>query len=232
MVAALLAACHGPHRVVGSVVTRDSGLPRLDAAITAFDQARTRVLTSTADLVAAALALDAADEACAAGALKAAATARTRARAATPKGRTALAGLPMRLTAYAAALSELTVAAQAAHGLSDAQRQAVADVVTGGQAEHDAADAFGVAGRAAWPAYADLDAAQSTWLDRRLAGWYRDQQEAAAAYAVLVRDGRPALQRARTLLERVDAARRPVSERERAAVAAADVALASLRTPG
>jgi hypothetical protein len=49
---------------------------------------------------------------------------------------------------------------------------------------------------------------------------------------VLVRPVRPSLETARTLLQRVDAARRPVSERERAAVASADAALASLRSPG
>jgi hypothetical protein len=65
-----------------------------------------------------------------------------------------------------------------------------------------------------------------------LGGWYRDIQEAAGAYAVLVRDDRPGLEQARTLLERVDTARRPVSDAERTALAAANAALAPLRSPG
>jgi len=218
--------------VAGPLLDRDTGLSRLSSAITGFDRARRAVLAATGDVVTAAEALDAADEACAAGALTAASTARTAARAALPRGRIALAGLPIRLAGYTAALTRLAEAERAATRLGPAQRSALDAVVTGGQAENDAAEAFGVAGRTAWPAYAALDAAQSTWLDRRLAGWYRDQQEAADAYAVLVRDGRPALERARTLLARVDRARQPISERERAAVDAADAALAPLRSPG
>ena len=88
-----------------------------------------------------------------------------------------------------------------------------------------------MAGRTAWPAYDALDAVQARWLDRAQSGWYRDQQEAANAYTVLADDVRPKLQQARTLLRRVDAARRPISERQRAALAAADEALAPLRSP-
>jgi hypothetical protein len=77
-----------------------------------------------------------------------------------------------------------------------------------------------------------LDATQSLWLDRRVSGWYRNVEEAAASYTVMTHDQRPALQQARTLLERVDTARRPVSDRERAALAAADQALAPLRSSG
>lgn len=218
--------------MAGPVVNRDTGLARLSAAITAFDAARAQVLARTGDLIAAAIALDDADDACAAGASKVAASARAKARAAMPKARTALSLLPARLTAYTRALETLAAAEKAATSLSPDQRTALDTVVTGGRAETDAADAFRVAGKAAWPAYVDLDAAQSTWLDQRLAGYYRDQQEAADAYAAATGDQRPALERARTLLQRVDAARRPISERERAALAVADTALASLRSPG
>jgi hypothetical protein len=138
--------------------------------------------------------------------------------------------LPARLTAYQRALSALAAAEKQATSLTGPQRTALDAVIAGGQAENRAADAFRVAGKTAWPAYQQLDAAQSLWLDRRLGGWYRNVEEAAGGYAVLTRDDRPALERARTLLERVDTARRPISDRERQALAAADAALSSLRS--
>ena len=231
MLAVLLVGC-GPKRVEGPVIDRNTGLARLSAAITAFDAARGPVLRSTGDLVTAAISLDEADDACAAGALTAAKTARSKARAAVPKARAALSILPAQLASYRGALTTLGAAEKDATSLTADQRHALDAVVGGGRAESDASDAFRVAAASAWPAYDRLDAAQSTWLDHRLAGWYRDPTEAAGAYAVLVRPDRSALDTARTLLQRVDAARRPVSERERAAVAAADAALASLRSPG
>ena len=190
------------------------------------------MLAATGDVIAAAIALDGADDACAAGATTAAADARKKARAATPKAKAALSGLPARLSAYDKALDALAAAEKKATSLDADQRAAIDAVVRGGRAEARASDAFRVAGKTAWPAYASLDAAQSVWLDRRLGGWYRNIQEAADAYAVMTKEQRPALERARTLLERVDTARRPVSDEERAALAAADEALAPLRAPG
>ena len=129
-------------------------------------------------------------------------------------------------------MNSLAAAQKATTSLDDAQRAALDAVVSGGRAEARASDAFRVAGKTAWPAYVTLDATQSFWLDQRMAGNYRNVQDAANGYAVLTRDDRPALQTARTLLERVDTARRPVSDREREALAAADAALAPLRSPG
>ncbi|MCU1589433.1 MAG: hypothetical protein JWP11_689 [Frankiales bacterium] len=231
-VVVLLAGCGSPRRVAGPIIDRDTGLHRLDIAITAFDSARSKVLAATGDVISAAVALDSADDACAAGTTKAASTARAAARAAFPKGRAALSALPGRLAAYQRSLSSLAAAEKAATRLTAEQRVALDAVVAGGRAENRASDAFRVAGKSAWPAYVKLDAAQSLWLDRRLGGWYRDTAEAAGAYAVLVGDDRPALDRARTLLERVDTARRPIGDRERKALATADAALAPLRSPG
>ncbi|MCA1710877.1 MAG: hypothetical protein LC789_04220 [Actinobacteria bacterium] len=146
--------------------------------------------------------------------------------------RTALAALPLRVKAYDEAAGELAAATAAVTSLDDRQRSAVTAVVTEGRKESAAANAFRVAGASAWPPYDALNADQSLWLERALAGWYRGKEEAAAAYAVLRTDKGAALERARTLLQRVDAARRPVSERERAALAQADAALAPLRTAG
>lgn len=228
----LLAGCAGPRRVAGPVVDLDTGLRRLDVAIAAFGAARAQVLAATGDVVAAALALDAADEACTTGATDAAVAARANARTAVPKAPAALAALPVRLTAYDKALTTLAAAASAATSLTADQRAALAAVVDRARAESRASDAFRVAGLAAWPAYVKLDATQGLWLERRLGGWYRNEQEAAGSYVVLVQADRAALADARTLLERVDKARRPVSDRVRAALAAADEALAALRTPG
>lgn len=232
MLTGLLAGCGGPAKQPGPVQVRDTGLTRLSAAISTFDRARTAVLTRSGDLIAAAVALDEADAACAAGTIGAARTARAKARAALPKAHAALRDLPQRLSAYGTALSRLAAAQKAATSLSADQRAALDEVVRGGRAENDATNAFRVAAVTAWPAYDALSAEQSTWLDRRVAGWYRTPQEAADAYAVMVRDGRPALERARTLLQRVDTARQPVTERERTALATAAAALAVLRTPG
>jgi hypothetical protein len=214
------------------VQLRTTGLARLDAAITAFSAARAQVLAATGAIVQGAVALDKADVACATGSAARAEAARRPARAARGKVRTALAGLPRRMTSYDKAANELAAAAKAATSLNPAQREAVTAVVTGAREESAAADAFRVAGATAWPAYEKLDADQSLWLDRASGGWYRTTSEAAGAYRVLRTDKEPALARARALLERVDAARRPISERERAALSRADVALAPLRSPG
>jgi hypothetical protein len=232
VLAVLLAACRSPHRVAGPVIERDTGLRRLDASITAFDRARTGALNAGAQVISGAIALDAADDACATGVTAAASSARAKARGTTPKARAALSAMPAKLAAYTRAMSALAAAEKQATSLTPTQRTALDAVVAGGRAENRAADAFRVAGKTAWPAYEKLDAAESLWLDRRVSGWYRDVQEAAGAYAVLVGDDRPALEQARTLLERVDTARRPVSDRERQALAAADSALASLRSTG
>ena len=211
---------------------RNTGLARLDAAITGFNTARAQVLASTGAIVSGAKALDAADAACATGSRDRAQAARPAARAAGGKVRTAVAALPLRVRTYTRAADELAAATKAATSLTDEQRRVLDEVVAGGRAESAAADAFRVAGASAWPAYQTLNANQSTWLDRASAGWYRDRQEAADAYLVLRSDNSAALERARTLLQRVDTARRPISERVRTAVAEADAALASLRSPG
>ena len=232
LLALLLAGCREPHRVAGPVIERDTGLRGLSTAITTFGVARKAVLTATGAVVSAAIALDAADEACAAGTTNAAAAARTKARAAKPVAEAAIRALPAKLTAYQKALSSLAAAQKRATSLNSEQRAAIDAVVSGGRAEARASDAFRVAAKTAWPAYVRLDATQSFWLDQRLSGNYRNVEDAANGYAVLTRDDRPALERARTLLERVDTARRPVSDRERVALAAADAALAPLRSPG
>ncbi len=208
-----------------------TGLARLDSAIQGFDAGRAKVVAQTSAIVAGATALDAADAACALGDRPQAATARATALSAVAAARASLAELPAALQDYRMRVTELAAASKAATSLSAPQRAAVAAVVTASAAEAEAADAFRLAGATAWPAYAELDQAQATWLTRATRGWYRSTQESANAYAVLVQDQRGALTRARTLLHRVDQARRPVSERVSAALTAADAALTPLRSP-
>jgi len=139
--------------------------------------------------------------------------------------------LSARLRAYGRSAGELAAAATAATSLDGTQRAAVQEVVTAAKAEAAAADAFRLAAKTGWPAYTALDEAQATWLTRASSGWYRSTREAADAYTVFVQDQQTALTQARTLLRRVDEARRPVSSRVQTALRAADAALAPLRAP-
>ena len=225
----LLLACDGPTRTVRVPVgPTEAEAARLDAAVAAVNATRTAALASADRLVEAATALDGADEACATGQRELAAEARRTARNAVTPVAEALATLPQQVEAYGAALDELTAAAEP---LDDAQRSALAEATSAGQAETQALLAFGRAAAGLWPSYADLDALQSTWLDRASAGWFRTQREAAAAYVVLRKPGLPELEAARSALARADAARRPATDRMRQALAGADRALDGLRQP-
>lgn len=202
---------------------------RLDAAVADVDGARSALMELPTAVVTAALALDAADEAGATGAAAAVTAARRPLGQALPAARAALAAVPAKARAYRDALREL---AAAAAPLDPAQRTALQQVVSVGETEALAVEAFAGDARAGWSAYTALDTAQRTWLERATAGWCRTDAEAAGAYGVLVRPQGPALSAARAALSRADAGRRQVSERQRAALSAADRSLEGLRTPG
>lgn len=201
---------------------------RLDAAVAEVDRTRSQLLAVPAAVVTAATALDAADDASASGSASAAAEGRRTARPALPAARTALAATGQRAADHRTALRELAAAAQP---LPEGPATAVAEVVAAGEQETAATERFAAAALQVLPAYAAVDEVQATWLDRARAGWYRDQAEAAAAYAVAVRPRRAALDDARTALRAADEARRPATERQRAALTAADRALEALRAP-
>lgn len=203
-----------------------SVLSRLGESVAAVDRTRQELLAGPAAVITAATALDDADEASATGARGAARAARDRARAAVPAAATALAALPGQAAAYRAALEALSAAAAP---LEPAQKAALGDVVAAGQGEANAVEAFGVAAGTAWPSYTALDKAQSSWLERATAGWYRTESEAADAYAVFLRPRRAALDTARASLGAADAARRAATDRQRDALTAADAALDPLR---
>jgi hypothetical protein len=228
-VLALLPACDGPTRTVRVPVgPAPSELAALDRAVADVDAARKALLAAPAAVVAAATALDAADAACATGNRRLAAETRRTARAAVGQLEAALATYGNQVTAYRSTLGAL---APAAAPLEPAQREALAALAAAGEQEAAALEDFGRSARAAWPGYAALDAAQSTWLDRASAGWFRTGAEAAGGYAVLRLPVADQLDAARAQLAEADTARRPATERVRAALAAANRALESLRAP-
>lgn len=192
----------------------------------ALNASRGAVLDAPGAVTAAATALDGADEACATGNRELAADARATAHAAAAAGDAALAALPDRLATYRADLAAL---AEAGSALEPPQAQPLSDVVEAGEREAAAQEDFLVVARAVRPSYDALDQAQTIWLERASAGWYRDRREAANAYAVLREPVAAELDEARSALADADAARRPPTEAMRAALAAADAALAPLR---
>lgn len=227
MVGIVLLAWDGPSREVRVPVgPTQQQLTTLDEAVALVNAARPPALKVPEVVTEGATALDGADEACATGQAALARQARARARAAVPPVDRALSALPQQLSAYRVALAALTPAAEP---LEADQRAALTAVRTAGEAEATALEAFGAAAEGLWPAYAVLDEAQSLWLDRRSAGWYRSQREAADAYVVLRKPGLVALERARAGLARADVARRPPTERMRSALTTADAALEGLR---
>lgn len=219
--------CEGQTRTVGVPVgPAPRELAALDRAVAEVDAARSAVLAGPAAVVAAATALDAADEACASGSRSRAREARRSTGAAVLRADGALASSTERLGSYRAALRALVPAAET---LEPRQQEALAGLAEAGEREVQAVARFGDAARAAWPAYSALDQAQSTWLERVVAGWYRSQDEAADGYLVLRRPGLPALEQARSRLVQADAGRRPATEGVRAALSAANRALDALR---
>lgn len=198
----------------------------LDSAVAEINRTRSDLLKGAAAVTAAATALDAADEASASGARDRARTARATVRSSVPAAEAAIAAGQQRAADYRAALQALQ---QARSALPPDVMQALAAVSAAGEAEAAALEDFGASARRAWPAYAALDDVQARWLERVGAGWYRSEDEAADAYAVLVRPQREALIAARKTLRRADEARRPATERLRQALASADAELEPLR---
>lgn len=228
-VLALLSACGESTRTVRVPVgPAQAELSALDRAVADVDASRKALLAAPAAIVAAATALDAADEACATGDRGRAAEARRAARAAVRQVDPALATYGNQLDAYRSTLQALSAASAP---LDPAQREALARLAEAGEQEAAALAAFGTAARAAWPAYAALGQAQSTWLDRASAGWFRSPAEAAGGYVVLRRPVAGPLERARSELAAADSARRPATQRMRTALGAANAALQSLRGP-
>jgi hypothetical protein len=201
-------------------------LDRLDGAVRAVSADRKAALSAVDAVQVAATVLDATDQVCTTGRGVAARTQHEKAIPLAHQAQTAISRLPGLLATYRSSLTSLGAASVAVTG--DARR-ALLRVVTVGQAEAQALEAFRAAAARAWPQYSALDAAEDTWITRAVTPWYRTDKEAADAYAVLVEDQRVALNAAREHLGAVAASVREPIAAQSATLTAADQALGSVR---
>jgi hypothetical protein len=178
---------------------------------------------------AAATALDATDQVCTTGQGVAARTSHRAGAAAVTRARAALRALPRLGAAYRTALASLEASRTAVTGPA---RTAIAAVVRDGQAEAAAVEAFRVAAGRLWPQYDALDHLETLWITRAVTPWYRSAKEGSDAYAVLVGDTRGFLVAARTQLAAASRALSGPTDTQTATLAAADRALAGVRTAG
>lgn len=203
-------------------------LSALDTAVRSVSADRGFVLSSVDAVQTGAAALDRTDAVCAGGDGVAARTSHRLSLPLSQKAREALAALPRRIADYQSALRSLAAASSLVSG---APRDALTEVVHGGEAEAAAVLVFRTSVAKAWPQYDLLDGNEGTWITRAVTPWYRTHAEAAAAYAVLVSPSRPALERARVSLGAAADAVRVPSMAQSATLAAADKALQGLRAP-
>lgn len=200
----------------GVTLVPSASLQALDAAIGSLSAARGALLADASTTTAGAAALDAVDAAAASGSAE---DTRVALAAVPPGSGEAAARLTDRVTAYARSLVGVEDASMDP-ALPAELREALTALVPAGRAEVATAARLaavtGVGRR--WEPYVELAAAADTWLVRRSAGWYRDQQEAAAAYAVLTAAPRPALTTLRRDLAEADAAQAEASATAGAAV--------------
>jgi hypothetical protein len=208
-------------------ITEDNGVAALGAAIDAVNSSRKALLADTNVVVSAARSFDAGDAAAAVGDRSGMQALRKDIEGGHSKANPAVMRLTARAAAYDKALTALEAAAPAP-ALDDAQRASITAVVEAGRAEHAAMAAFATVTTRVWPTYRALHDDGTTWFTRARAGWYRNTQESANAYAVLVSDDRPALERARTALQKADADRARTAAATSRAITAARTALVDL----
>lgn len=181
-------------------------LDALDDAITAVNAGRAAVLRHVATVITALERRDELDDLAAAGE-------RTSARSADPASDESYARVAASTRDLGPALEEFQrglgqlAAAAASPELDTAQRRLLGTAIAHGRAEVAATRAFATQVRAALPAYDELGVRVDEWLRRARAGWYRDQQEAANAYVVLLGDVRERLEAARGAVAHADSAR-------------------------
>jgi hypothetical protein len=132
--------------------------------------------------------------------------------------------MPANVRAHDAAVTAL--AAAPSSGLTPEQVGALRDVTQATRTEARALRSYGTVVATVWPRYAALDEGQKLWLARASNGWYRNQQEAAGNYLVLV--DRTALDAGRRSLAAADAARLAAARAAAGAIDGARGALASL----
>lgn len=199
-------------------------LDQLAGAIDGVNAARQRLADDGAAIAAAAAALDDVDGVAVTGDRAAVRAARNSNGAAISKGMAAARRMPANVKAYDAAVAAL--AAAPSSGLTPEQVAALRDVTRATRTEAKALRSYGTVVATVWPRYASLDENQKLWLSRASNGWYRDQQEAAGNYVILV--DRTALDAGRRSLAQADAARVRAARTAAGAIDAARGALASL----
>jgi hypothetical protein len=208
--------------------THDPGGPlpldKLSMAITGVGAARTAVLSAVQDVEDGAEALDATDAICVTGRGVAARASYRKGQAAYGKAGPALRNLQATVSNYRAALRSLDGNRSAVTG---AANTALAAVVRDGGTEATAVAGFASAVGKLWPQYVNLEGQEKVWITRAVTPWYRTDQEAANAYAVLVGSARNFLEVARTRLMNASAALRTATSVASATLAQADAALAA-----
>jgi hypothetical protein len=201
-----LAGCAAGREPAPSPSPVSTTLDALGAAIRAVNRTRQAVLDDAAGLVAAARAVDEGDEAAARGDRRTAIRLRPSIDLAVRTRDAADRRIQAGIAAYGKAVEALD-AVGGAPDLAAEHRAALAAVVRTARLETAADTRFATAVRSAWPAYATIHERFRTWTTRATAGWYRNDREAADAYAVLVSDHRSRLEAARTAFQQADAAR-------------------------
>lgn len=133
------------------------------------------------------------------------------------------------ITSYSTALDRLRDASRT--GLvRPAESSALQAAVRDGRKEAAALEGFRGTLSAVWPVYGRLAADEDVWTSHAVSGWYRNAKEAAAAYAVLVRPRRTALQAARSRLAAAANGLEAPTQQQAATLKLADKALDRLRT--
>jgi hypothetical protein len=221
--AVLLVGCSGHSRHV----TRIHSLAQLDAAVRGLSTSRAAMLAGIEAVQSGAQALDATDQICAKGQGTAARTSQRAGAGDVAQAGTAVGQLPHLVATYRASLTALDKAKSLVSG---APLTALQAVVRDGGSEADAVTQFSGTAASAWQQYKVLDHEERLWIHRAVTPWYRTQKEAANAYAVLVGPYRRLLEVARTQLAAASREVMAPTSAQAATLAAADRALASLRT--
>ena len=202
-------------------------LAQLDAAVRGISSSRAALLAAVEAVQSGARALDATDAICVQGRGSAARTSQRDGAADVTAAGTAVARLPGLVTRYRAALDALKKASSLVDG---EPLLALQDVVRDGGGEAAAVAQFGGKATSAWEQYEVLAHDERLWITRAVSGWYRTQKEGGNAYSVLVQPSRRLLEVARSQLAAASRQVMPPSSAQSATLAAADRALASLRT--
>ena len=225
---ALLAGCSGGTDPQPPAVGPNPLAP-LTAAISNVNAQRLQVLGAVDAVQRAATALDDVDAVCSTGQGPEARDALRKAKPLVEEARRQLVGLPAATARYRGGLGALGRQRVLVSGDGRAGVQAV---VRDGRAEADAVARFQTTVTSLWPAYEQLLQLEDTWVTRAVTPWYRSDQEAAAAYTVLVDDSRARLEAARDQLAAVATAAVAASSTQSATLQAANSALDASPTPG